>query len=976
MCRRHCSGELAWRRHHLHYIQTTILIIFLLAVLPADAGQISGTITDSGNKPLSGVNIWTASGAYGTATDETGGFLITDIPDGKYLFEFSRIGYRPVVRRIQISGVERLELRLEATVIQLSDVTVTGTVATSANAPVTFSTLNETALAATERHGDIPQLLNAIPGVYTMTDGGLGLGDSRLRIRGFDEKRLQILVNNIPINDPETKEVNWAYWGMLAGSIQAVQVQRGVGASLYGSGALGGLVNIITKDSPADGSLIANLGVGQYGLRRIGVDYQSGITERKLAFTANLHYLEGQGWRDNTGFRGFQYYLSARILPSANHTLKLILHGSPMLRALGRSTASVAAFADADQFNSGSSIAGGSGQRNSYYQYAYGFGRTYNSNINVPETELTIAQCNRAVSLADVFFMNASLDKAPADQAGGWLITADRASMNSHYSHRPQLELHHGWRIKPGTKLTSSAFATIGVDWQDYVYPDWYIPRDSTGNISLTVIEDGTFFGGDQVFEYRDVHTFTQVGLLSALEKSLGRHEVSLGFESRFWRARHGGMVFETFGKETVPVPVASINHNMTAGDLFYDFTTTKPQLTLFGHGLWLVGPFQVMTNLQYTAMRFGVVENVPSNKNYPYPIDPEAASHGDRIWSHSGTIDHDNDSTTAEILARYNLWDYDRSFSYLTPRVGISYTTGGLNLYANLSRGVKEPEIRHFFGFGAPREDIDLEQTTDGELGLRWRESAGAIDWNLELTAYLIIFGGKLMEITIPEKANQPGYDFAGNIYVPVGDARYQGIEAAAGLGWADGWRLTLAATVSDNTWGEPDYSEGAQKLYGNLAVPGVDYDDLDGDGQWDEGISEAALHSNFVEKYGNRYDVGMPGLMVNCRLRKEWPNTAAGLGVRYLRDIYVMEDNSVILIGAGRDDIFGTDDDKYSATLPAVALIDLYLQHHLKFGQRCLALSLQVNNLLDNDWWQRGDDRGVLPGAPRTVLLSIGLE
>lgn len=959
----------------MFYLRNFTLLNLLIVVL--SAGSINGTIFDSSTgKPVAGANIWVRDDHTGTSSDGEGVFQIPGLKDGSYDLICTHIGYQSRTIRIVVAGETNIRIQLLSTVIRLSDVTVTGTVATRGNNPLTFSTLNDDAIPTTESHGDVPQLMTAIPGVYSMTDGGMGLGDSHLMIRGFDEKRLQIMVNNIPVNDPETRDINWAYWGMLSGSAQAVQIQRGVGASLYGSGALGGLVNIITRDSPVEGNITANTGIGQHGLRRFGVDFHSGLTARKTSFTASLQRVQGDGWRDNTGYQGFYYYLSSRILPSLDHTIKLVLHGSPMVRALGRSTANVAAYADPDRFNSTSSIEGGSGRLNGWYQYAYGFGRTYNSNLHVPSSELTGEQHREAVSLMDAFLMNASLDRAPADQASGWLINGDRVSLNNHYSHRPQLEVHHNWRISHGTKLTSTAFVSVGKDWQDYVYPGWFIPRDSMGNISLVGIENAAFWGGDQVFGYRDVHSFAQTGLLSTLERTVHRHRFSFGFESRYWHARHGGMVFNTFGKAAVPVPIASVSHQMTEGDRFYDFTTVKPQVTLFGHGLWQAGPFSIMTNLQYTTMHFSVRENVPSNKNYPYQIDGDADSHGDRTWHHTGTIDHDGDPATVEIAAEYFLWDYSRSFQYLTPRIGISYGLGEMTLYANLSQGVKEPEIRHFFGFGAPREDIDLEKTRDTELGLRWNGNNESLYWNVDLAAYRILFAGKLMEITIPEKANQPGYDYAGHIYVPVGDALYTGLEASGNLRWSSGWHLSLSGTLLRNTWGEPAYSEGAQKLYGNVAVAGIDYQDIDGDGQWDEGVLEPALHSSFVKKYGRRNDVGMPGLMFNGRVEKRWDSRSAGIGFRFLDYIYVMEDNSRILTGAGEDQIFGTPDDDYAAILPQVWLIELSMQQEIQIASINLNISLRVKNLLDAEWWQRGDDYGVLPGMPRTVIMALELK
>lgn len=933
---------------------TKLIAGYFLILSSLFAGQLSGRMTNSDLQPLAGVNIWSQQGEWGTISDPSGHYSIESVSDGEYLIEITRIGFKSQSLIVMINGRTHLDIQMEPQVIRLSEVTVSGTLALSDATPVTFSTIDENQVVATSHQVDIPQVLSSLPGVYTTSNGGLGIGDSRLMIRGFDEKRLLVLVNNIPVNHPETKEVDWSYWGMLTGSIQAIQVQRGVGTSLYGSGALGGLINIITKDSPAEGSLTANLMVGQYGLKRVGVDYHSGILAGKFAWTSKIHFVESLGWRDNSIYRGLHYYLSLRWLPSPKQTFKLILHGAPNLRTYSDGSASMALYADKSENH-------------------YSYGRRFNSNVHIPETDLSTSQSNSAVSLTDAFLMNASLDESPADQASGWIVAGDRASLNNQASHRPQLELHHNWRINPNDKLTTSAFTSFGTDWQDYVYPKWFMHRDnSTGSYNLEQIASS-----GAVFEYRDVHSSKQVGLLSAWEREFDKHQISLGFESRYWSARHGGQVFNIFGSQQVSVPVATVYHAMKTGDLFYDFTTTKPQVTIFGHGLRQVGPFSIMVNLQYTAMQFRVVENVPSNKNYPNLFDPSAInSHGGNTWSMTGTIDHDNDSTTTEVLAEYTLWDYTRSFTYLTPRAGINYTWWTLNFYLNQSWGVKEPEIKHFFGFGAPREDISLERTVNTELGLRWKEQIYNIALKMDLTAYRIRFAGKLMELTIPEKANQPGYDYAGHTYVAVGDARYQGLECVVDLQMGKNWQISMASSLIDNTWGEPEYSEGAQRLYSNVAVANVDYNDLDDDGHWDEGQTETALHSNFVEKYGRRHDVGMPGLLLNGRLERRWHQFGAAVAARYHNNIYVLEDNSEILVGSGKDDLFYTADDQYSPTLSEAWLVDLLLNYNITLGKHTLTVNLKVHNIFDTIWWQRGDENGVLPGAPRTVLLALNIK
>jgi len=60
------------------------------------------------------------------------------------------------------------------------------------------------------------------------------------------QRKIQVLINGIPVNDPESQKVYWSNWTGLSSNVNSVQVQRGASSSLYGSGAFGGSLNIET----------------------------------------------------------------------------------------------------------------------------------------------------------------------------------------------------------------------------------------------------------------------------------------------------------------------------------------------------------------------------------------------------------------------------------------------------------------------------------------------------------------------------------------------------------------------------------------------------------------------------------------------------------------------------------------------------------------------------------------------------------
>jgi len=946
------------------------IIILLSLPLTLSAEGLSGQIIDDQLQALANVHILVAGTDIGTSSDSEGKFILDDLPHGPHTLKISSMGYTSQRFPIQIPNQTDLTIVLSATIIQLSEITVSGTMVTSINSPITHSTLNSEEIAEQHTVQDIPTLLVQEPGVYVTNDGGSGFGDSQIMIRGFDEKRLQVLVNNIPVNDPETKEVPWSSWSALPEATQAIQIQRGVGTSLYGTGAIGGAINIVTLDASPQKSTKARFTLGQYGIRKFSLSHDSGLLQNQRSFLVNLGYLEGSGWRDNSYYKGVQYYLAFTQMVGAEHIFKAILHGSPQFHTLAKASLSAASYARPDQFSHDSLKLDGWGYS------AYGFGSAFNGNVHVAEVDLSESDRQNQTTLLDAIFMRSQIGASPNNQVGGYTIAGDRASLNSNISHRPQLELHHNWYLSPNSKLTTTAFITKGLDYSDDVYPAWYIPRQTNGVYDYSQINTGSYWFSDQVFEYRYYSDFNQIGVLSSFSTKLGIHDVSLGLESRRWTARHAGEVLNTFGKENVGVPIGSITHPLNESDLFYDFTTTKPQTTVFGHALWQFGKFQLMTNIQSSHIRFRVQEDVPSNNNYPINQDSQALStHGGETWEGTALWDDDNDTLTAEVPVQYSLWDYSKAFQYVTPRVGLSYRlTPELSAYTNYSIGVKEPEIKHFYGYGAPQEELELEKTKDFEIGLNYTLNSITTPLSFGLTYYNIDFAGKLMQITIPEKANTPGYDYAGHTYVPVGDARYTGLEFSGSLQLPNGVNFQSSLSQSRNTWGEPQGTAGAQKLYANTAVADQDYDDANDNGQWDEGGFEQALHRNFVTKYGTRYDVGMPQLIWNNSIGYSGRAFSGAIFMRYFRDLYILENNDPVLIGAGSDDLYFTDDDEISATLPEAFITDINAAYKYKLGLHEVKAKLQIRNVFDVNYWQRGDEFGVIPGATRSWI--IGLE
>ena len=928
------------------------LLIFSLTTFLFAEMTVSGTVTDaSTGDALAGANVVVDGTELGTAADASGVFTINDVPDGSTLTA-SMIGYEDV----SATASTTVNFALTVTMLQLSAVTVAGNFAIERETPVAFTTIGEEHIKNNFTVQDVPHLFANTPGVYVTTDGGSGMGDSKVTIRGFDEQRIAVMINNVPVNDPESKKVYWSNWGSLPAAAQSIQVQRGVGSSMYGSGALGGSINVITKDAPAEESTELALTYGQYGIKKYGINYNSGLINKSRAYILRLNYITGNGWRQDTFYEGLQYYLSSMFYMGRN-TFKVIFHGAP-------------------QYHPYSYYGFGGGN---YASYGY----DWNGHPHVDENDLPAEESARATNLSDVIFMRTPIGAARGGQLGGWVVGNGRASLDNNVYHKPQFEVHHNLSLNDNMKLTNTVFASKGYGYGENLNGYYMVSRNDDGNM--------TFAGIDTAgqYQYRSYSDHFQTGALSNFDMNIMGSTISIGAEFRYWIARHAGEIINTFDDSDglVSYYIGSTSQKFGEGDLYYDYTTTKPQFTGFASGLWKFfgGRLNIMTDVQYSNLSYKVVEDVPSSNNWGANYDSDHTSNGSKswtgtaFWNHDSTTtyDHDEDPTTLEQLTpeipvEYTLWEYEKSFNYISPKLGANYNLSeNLNMFVNWSSAVNEPRVKYFFGYGSPNDGLELEKTSDLEFGFGYITES----FNLKYNWYNIGFTGKALRITDPTKANTPGYDYKGRRYIPVGDANYNGNEVALNVDLTDNLVVGFNLSSNKNLWGEPDESKGAQFLYSNAdVVAGIDYLDSDSDGSWDSG--ERALHKNFVDKFGNRKEVGMPQLIYGGTLNWSSGPLTFAVATRHYERNYILENNGSSTVDAGDDGEWGTDDDVNSEYLPNATIFDSMFSLRLDDLFEGSYLSLHINNVLNERYWQTGDSYGFKPGAAQTILLNLGLS
>lgn len=209
--------------------------------------RITGTVTDANGQALGGVEVYSKSLHIGTTTDSDGVFTL-NLPKGQFTLNFSMVGYR----KVSVATTDTrhtYNVKLEAVFNQLNEVVVTGvTQATSLKSlPVSIATINTSEIQSQPGFSDI---LKSVPGFDLLTTGPVAL---KPVIRGLGYNRVLTLYNGV--------RQEYQQWGAEHGieieetGTSRIEVIKGPAALLYGSDAVGGVVNFITEEQLKQGEL-------------------------------------------------------------------------------------------------------------------------------------------------------------------------------------------------------------------------------------------------------------------------------------------------------------------------------------------------------------------------------------------------------------------------------------------------------------------------------------------------------------------------------------------------------------------------------------------------------------------------------------------------------------------------------------------------------------------------------------------------
>lgn len=214
----------------------------------SDANIIGHVLDKKTKEHLPYITVALKGTTIGTVTDATGHYFLKNLPEGSFVLEVSSVGYKTLTRNVTLKRGKTLEedFEIEEDAIALDGVVVSANRSeTTRRLAPTLVNVVDLKLFETTNSSTLSQGLNFQPGVRVETNCQ-NCGFQQVRINGLDGPYTQILIDSRPVFSALSGV--YGLEQIPASMIERVEVMRGGGSALFGSSAIAGTINIITKE--------------------------------------------------------------------------------------------------------------------------------------------------------------------------------------------------------------------------------------------------------------------------------------------------------------------------------------------------------------------------------------------------------------------------------------------------------------------------------------------------------------------------------------------------------------------------------------------------------------------------------------------------------------------------------------------------------------------------------------------------------
>jgi len=284
-----------------------IFMLTILAQIPSTGqtrGGLKGLVLDDQGKTLPGATVGLEPDRHLMETDQRGEFIFSKIYTGIYTVSVSMIGYKTFTGKISISPgtVTNLKLKLERGESELDEVVISGTRSATGNLlkaersamPLTVISRRTIELMGSRR---LDEVLKEQTGVSIVSNIGGGARSVGLQMQGFGSEYIMILIDGQPMVGRNSG--NFDLSRISVSNIERIEIIKGASSCLFGSDALGGAVNIITRHGATQPQGLAAFNYGSLNITDASLEGETPFLSQRGSAGISANYYRTDGFNTN-----------------------------------------------------------------------------------------------------------------------------------------------------------------------------------------------------------------------------------------------------------------------------------------------------------------------------------------------------------------------------------------------------------------------------------------------------------------------------------------------------------------------------------------------------------------------------------------------------------------------------------------------------------------------------------------------------
>lgn len=292
---------------HIYSLFPLLLFPVLIHAQMTIRGSLTGKITDKNGQPIAGANLILQPDMHQVQTDKNGYFTFNDIIAGEYNVTVSYIGYQLYQSNVLIEADKKnnIKITLEEEENTLKQVTVYSKETKTDNLldiqrsamPVTVITKEAIAQMGSRR---LDEVLKEQTGIAVVNDIGGGARAVGVQMQGFGSDYVMILIDGQPMVGRNSG--NFDLSRISVSNIERIEIIKGASSCLFGSEALGGAINIVTRHGAFQPQALASLRYGSLHIVDATLEGETPFHHQRGSANISANYYRTDGFNTDPNF--------------------------------------------------------------------------------------------------------------------------------------------------------------------------------------------------------------------------------------------------------------------------------------------------------------------------------------------------------------------------------------------------------------------------------------------------------------------------------------------------------------------------------------------------------------------------------------------------------------------------------------------------------------------------------------------------